>query len=144
MRIGASCLTLLAMVALAPWGGCQELLKPIFPKFKPDPIVIEGEVEGTVPLGEILKGKGVRGKCEGYSTVHPTYLLPLPQNFAYLNLKVQGEGLVLLVQGPDGVFCRQENPELLGMWRAGTYQIWVGTRQKTKTKFRLSFSEMNQ
>ncbi|MCS6959681.1 MAG: hypothetical protein RMK91_06480 [Pseudanabaenaceae cyanobacterium SKYGB_i_bin29] len=120
------------------------MLKPIAPKFKPDPIVIEGKVEGNIPIGEIVKGKEVKGKCEGYSSSHPTYLLPLPQNFPYLNVKVQGEGLILLVQGPDGVFCRQENPELSGMWTAGTYQIWIGTKQRTKTKFRLSFSEMNQ
>lgn len=119
----------------------QEPLKPIAPKFKPDPIVVEGKIEGIVPLTEVSKSKG---QCEGFGSNQPNYVLPLKASFAYLNLKVKGEGLVLLVEGPDGIFCRSDNPELAGMWKAGIYQIWIGTKQKSKSKYRLSLSESNQ
>ncbi len=132
-------------LVLLPHGlWAQEMLKPIAPKFKPDPIVIEGKVEGTVPLGEVVKGKATKGNCGGYSTDSPTYVLPLAKDFPYLNLKVRGEGVMVMVQGPDGIFCRQGNPEIAGIWTAGVYQIWIGTQSKTKAKFRLSLSETDQ
>lgn len=135
---------LIFFLLFAQVGLCQEMLKPISPKFKPDPIVIEGAVEGSIPLGEVVKGKEVKGNCNGYSGTQPNYILPLKTSFAYLNLKVKGEGITLMVEGPDGIFCRHKNPELSGMWTAGVYQIWIGTQQKTKVKYRLSLSETDQ
>ncbi len=122
----------------------QEMLKSIAPKFKPDPILMEGKIEGNISMAEIVKGKSSKGNCNGYSTEKPTYVLPLSQSFSYLNLKVKGEGLMIMVQGPDGIFCGREEPEISGMWKEGVYQIWIGTQQKTKTKYRLSLSETNQ
>lgn len=134
----------LILVLFPQVGFCQETLKSIAPKFKPDPILIEGKIEGSIALAEIVKNKPTKGNCSGYSTEKPTYILPLSQGFAYLNLKVQGEGLLVMVHGPDGIFCRRENPEISGLWRPGVYQIWIGTQQKTKAKYRLSLSETNQ
>lgn len=119
-------LSLLASLFVYP-GLSQETLKPIAPKFKPDPIVMEGMVEGTIPLGKVAPSEK---KCPGFGNPKPTYILPLKSDFAYLNLKVKGEGLVLLVDGPDGIFCRPDNGEISGMWKAGNYQIWIGTKQK--------------
>ncbi len=133
-------LSLLSSLFAYP-GLSQEMLKPIAPKFKPDPIVMEGIAEGIIPFGKVTK---VEDKCSGFANTKPNYVLPLKSDFAYLNLKVRGEGLVLLVDGPDGIFCRPDNGEISGMWKAGNYQIWIGTKQKNKSKYRLSLSESNQ
>ncbi|WP_038026040.1 hypothetical protein [Synechococcus sp. PCC 7336] len=90
------------------------------PGFTPDPAVGTGMSGGTVNTGD----------C-GYIDTTPDHVLTVTKPFQYLKAYVDAPGdVTLLVTGPDGRFCRDDEvgllPQLWGTWPAGTYQIWIG------------------
>jgi hypothetical protein len=143
---------------LLPWWGClfltvlvvapvkgQEALKPIAPRFNPDPRIHGGVAGGRFPMLEMVKGNS-DGSCQGLSSPSPNHTLVVQRDFGFLSLQVSGDRkLTLMVKGPDGIFCRSgKKAELAGAWVAGKYEIWVGTDNGDRIDYRLSISETNQ
>ena len=123
----------------------QEVLKPIAPKFTPDPQVYSGNAGGDVPLTSIATGK-VNGLCQGFTQPTPNHTLLVQKDFGFLALKVSADrDLSLLVKGPDGIYCRSgKTAELSGAWMEGKYEIWVGTIDGDRIDYRLTASETSQ
>ena len=123
----------------------QEALKPIAPKFTPDPQVYSGKTGGDQPLQSIATNRA-NGQCQGLAEQTPNHTLKLEKDFGQLSLKVAGDReLSLLVKGPDGIYCRSgKNPQLSGAWVSGRYEIWVGIENGDRTTYRLSISETSQ
>ncbi|OIP78762.1 MAG: hypothetical protein AUK48_00950 [Oscillatoriales cyanobacterium CG2_30_44_21] len=122
----------------------QELLKPISPKFAPDPQVYTGTAGGDLELQDIA-GKS-NGDCQGLALRNPNHSLSVQKKFGFLSLRVTGDrSLSILVKGPDGNYCRSgKSPELSGEWLAGKYQIWVGSSNGDRVNYKLTISETNQ
>lgn len=122
----------------------QELLKPISPKFTPDPQVYAGNTGGELLLQDIA-GKA-NGDCQGLASRTPNHSLLVQKKFGFLTLRVAGDrNLSILVKGPDGNYCRSgKAPELSGEWLAGKYQIWVGSDNGDRVNYKLTISETNQ
>jgi hypothetical protein len=123
----------------------QEVLKPIAPKFTPDPQVYFGNAGGDFSLASIATSK-VNGQCQGFTQQMPNHTLIVRKDFGFLALKVVADrDLSLLVKGPDGIYCRNgKAPELSGAWIEGKYEIWVGTVDGNRIDYRLTASETSQ
>ncbi len=134
---------LLPLLSVVP-AMSQEVLKPIAPKFTPDPQVYVGKAGGDVPVKSLASG--ANGQCQGLAEQKPNHALTLQKNFGLLSLKVSGNSnLSLLVKGPDGSYCRSgQDPQLSGAWVSGDYEIWVGTPNGDRIDYRLSISETSQ
>ncbi len=122
----------------------QEALKPVSPRFSPDPQVYSGKAGGDQPLQSITSK--ANGQCQGLADQTPNHSLTVLKNFGFLSLKVSGDrDLYLLVKGPDGDYCRSgKNAELSGAWVAGKYDIWIGTANGDRATYQLSISETSQ
>lgn len=133
-----------AMFLVAP-NMAQEVLKPIAPKFTPDPQVYVGTAGGAEPLQAIVTGKA-NGACQGFAKQTPNHALVVQKNFGFLSLKVSSDrNLTLLVKGPDGNYCRSgKSAELSGEWGAGKYEIWVGTIDGDRADYQMTISETSQ
>lgn len=145
----AKSITLLGLV-LVPWLSVaptmsQEVLKPLAPRFTPDPQVYTGKAGGDVPLQSIASSKA-NGQCQGLADQSPNHALTILKNFGFLSLRVAGDrDLTLLVKGPDGIYCRSgKSPELSGAWVTGKYDIWIGTENGERANYQLSISETSQ
>jgi hypothetical protein len=136
--------TLLVMLSVSPMMS-QEVLKPISPKFTPDPQVYSGKTSGEISLQSIATSKA-NGQCQGLASVTPNHTLMVQKDFGLLSLRVFGDrALSLLVKGSDGIYCRSgKNPELSGAWGAGKYEIWIGVENGDRTNYNLSISETSQ
>jgi hypothetical protein len=124
----------------------QEALKPISPRFTPDPHVYSGKAGGGVSLQSIATTKA-NGICQGLSQQSPNHSLVVEKNFGFLSLKVSAgdRNLSLLVKGPDGIYCRNgRSPELSGAWISGKYEVWIGTNDGDPADYRLTLSETSQ
>lgn len=123
----------------------QEVLKPISPKFTPDPQVYIGKAGGDIPLASIATSKA-NGQCQGLTQQAPNHSLTVQRDFGFLALKISGDqNLSLLVKGPDGIYCRSgKSPELSGAWVAGNYEIWISTPDGDRASYRLTISETSQ
>ena len=123
----------------------QEVLKPLSPRFTPDPQVYTGKAGGDTSLQAIATTKA-NGVCQGLAQQSPNHSLTVQKNFGFLSLKVSGDrNLSLLVKGPDGIYCRNgKSPELSGAWVSGKYEIWVGTNDGDRANYQLSISETSQ
>lgn len=123
----------------------QEVLKPISPRFTPDPQVYSGKTGGDQPLQSIATSKA-NGQCQGFAEQKPNHSLIVQKDFGFLSLRVAGDrDLSLLVKGPDGIYCRNGKlPELSGDWMAGKYDIWIGTTNGDRMTYQLSISETSQ
>ncbi|WP_055074316.1 hypothetical protein [Pseudanabaena sp. 'Roaring Creek'] len=137
--------SLIAIFLSATPAMSQEALRPISPKFTPDPQVYTGNASGGLPLQSVVNRKA-NGQCQGLTQQSANHSLTLQKNFGFLALKlISDRNLSLLVQGPDGVYCRSgKNPELSGAWMAGKYEIWVGTMNGESSSYQLTISETNQ
>jgi hypothetical protein len=136
---------LLVLLSVAPVMS-QEALKPIAPKFTPDPQVYSGKTGGDQPLQSIAANSADGQQCKGLAEQTPNHTLKLEKDFGQLSLKVAGDReLSLLVKGPDGIYCRSgKNPQLSGAWVSGRYEIWVGIENGDHTNYSLSISETSQ
>lgn len=122
----------------------QMVLKPLSPKFTPDPQVYYGTAGGDVPLASIASK--ANGQCQGFTQKAPNHSLKVQKSFGFLALKVSGDqNLSLLVKGPDGNYCRSgKSAEVSGAWGEGDYSIWVASPDGTSTSYRLTISETSQ
>ncbi|PZO36309.1 MAG: hypothetical protein DCF19_21870 [Pseudanabaena frigida] len=132
------------MLLVAP-SMSQEVLKPLSPRFTPDPQVYSGKAGGDMPLQSIATSSA-NGQCQGLAEQTPNHSLTIQKNFGFLSLKVSGDrNLSLLVKGPDGIYCRNgKNAELSGAWVSGKYDIWIGTANGDPSTYQLSISETSQ
>ncbi len=149
---GKSSLVAVAIAAGAFWSAlsaptqAQPVQLPLFesvrvsPKFDPDPIRIRGISGGEVAAEKIAGRKETAtGPCVGFADEQPDHVLRLTAFFNYLSLQVESpQDTTLIVRGPGGSWCsddqmsRGKNPGIAGQWRAGTYEIWIGSYKPKK------------
>jgi hypothetical protein len=124
----------------------QETLKPLTPRFSPDPQMYKGVAGGSTALSSLAGTGKIDGSCRGLATANANHELMVQKPFGFLSLKVTAENNVhLLVKGPDGTYCRSGfTPTLEGAWAAGKYEIWVGSPNGERIPYRLSISETSQ
>ncbi len=124
----------------------QRLLKPLAPQFTPDPQVYVGTTEGNVSMQNLLGNAKVAGNCRGIASADPNHSLTLQKSMSSLSLRVTAPSpLTVMVRGKEGVLCRSGmNPEIMGAWSEGTYDIWVGSLNGDRINYRLSLSEGRQ
>lgn len=102
--------------------------------FTPDPYKLQGVSGGDQPAKNHLNVQQTpTGACLGYIDGRADHRLELKTYFNYLKLAVQSSGdTVLAVRGPGGTWCnddsQNQNPVIAGEWQAGTYDVWVGSR----------------
>ncbi|MEE3716513.1 hypothetical protein V2H45_07130 [Tumidithrix elongata RA019] len=129
-----------------PLANSQEAMKPLSPRFSPDPQVYSGTTSGSTSLQSLAGLTQVNGACQGMANQTANYVLVTEKPFGFLSLKVIASGkATLLVKGPDGIYCRDSSkPSLEGTWAAGRYEIWVGSQTGESIPFQLSISETSQ
>lgn len=95
-------------------------------------------------------GGPIDSKNCGFVAATPSYTLSLSKRMDYMRMFVQANGgqPTLLVIGPkqEDSFCvlgdlsAGLNPEISGVWEAGTYQVYVGDRAGEQHQFTLKIS----
>jgi hypothetical protein len=123
----------------------------VSPKFDPDPIAIRGISGGEVAAEKIAGRKETStGPCAGFADEQPDHILTLTAFLNYLSMQVESpEDTTLIVRGPGGSWCsddqisRGKNPGIAGQWRAGTYEIWIGSyKAKSYHPYSLEITEV--
>ena len=106
--------------------------------FSPDPRILQGVSGGD---GQASAQLGVdqtpTGACLGYIDERADHRIELKTFFNYLKLAVESRGdTVLAVRGPGGTWCnddsQDQDPVIAGEWKPGIYEVWVGSREKSK------------
>lgn len=76
------------------------------------------------------------------------WTIEMTQPFPYLRFSIQSEGEpILIIEGPGGRFCvladnySGDNPEISGLWDAGTYNLYIGNRTAGDYSYTLQISE---
>lgn len=76
------------------------------------------------------------------------WVIEMTRPFPYLRFTIQSEGEpVLIIEGPGGRFCvladnySGDNPEISGLWDAGTYNIYIGNRTPGDYSYTLNISQ---
>ncbi len=107
--------------------------------FSPNPLTVRGISGGSV-AGKDVAGRTetANGPCTGFVDQQPDHTIVLKDFFKYLSLQVQSpEDTNIVVRGPGGTWCNDDsqgkNPGIAGEWLAGTYNVWVGSFDQTKT-----------
>jgi hypothetical protein len=95
-------------------------------------------------------GGPIDSKNCGFVGATPSYTLSLSERIDYMRMFVQANGgqPTLLVIGPnkEDSFCvlgdlsAGLNPEISGVWEAGTYNVYVGDRSGEQHQFTLKIS----
>jgi hypothetical protein len=99
---------------------------------------LTGSTGGSTSIPTIVGTKDRHNnKCLGFGDPTPDHILILKQDIPVLNLKVNsgGSDTTLIVQGSDGVLRCGDDTSPTNKdasisdtnWRAGTYNIWVGS-----------------
>lgn len=129
-------IALLMTVAIHPVANSQEQPIQLASGVQPDPLLVQGKSAGSSDSG-----------C-GYIPTAATQVVEIASQIPYLRFTAssdRGEA-TLLIEGPTGKFCAfadsytGENPEISGMWAAGTYSIFIGNRQPGEHAYNLSIS----
>ncbi|OKH18207.1 hypothetical protein NIES208_06700 [[Limnothrix rosea] IAM M-220] len=131
-------------VAIAPAAAQRAPKQSVFESvtlrsgFRPDPYILRGVSGGDMAARERL---GVRqsptGACLGFIDQRADHRIKLATHFNYLKLAVESDGdTVLAVRGPGGTWCNDDSsdqdPVIAGEWKAGEYDVWVGSRQESR------------
>lgn len=107
--------------------------------FSPNPLTVRGISGGSVPGKDVAgRTETANGPCVGFVDQQPDHTIVLKDFFKYLSLQVQSpEDTNIIVRGPGGTWCNDDsqgkNPGIAGEWLAGTYNVWVGSFDQTKT-----------
>lgn len=107
--------------------------------FSPNPLTVRGISGGSVAGKEVAgRTETANGACTGFVDQQPDHTIVLKDFFKYLSLQVQSpEDTNIIVRGPGGTWCNDDsqgkNPGIAGEWLAGTYNVWVGSFDQTKT-----------
>jgi pectate lyase len=90
---------------------------------------LRGTTGGSTSLPAIVSNvDSSNQRCLGFADPKPDHLLVLRQDFAKLTLQVSGgKETTLVVRGSDGTVRCGGARIVDNSWRAGTYQVWVGT-----------------
>ena len=104
--------------------------------------VLNGHTGGSYSLSSLANADRRGNPCIGYATPNPDHVVILKNNFSQLKLEVMSKNkdLTLVVRGPNKntIFCsfasnNQDNTVLENSnWKAGTYEVWVGSIQPGK------------
>jgi hypothetical protein len=78
------------------------------------------------------------GDCVGFVDGQADHKLVLKKYFKALTVTSDSStDTTMVVKGPDGVWCnddlRDKNAGITGDWKAGTYEVWVGSYSKSKS-----------
>lgn len=104
---------------------------PIASTFQPDPN----------PIASGTSGGGRSSDC-GFIAAAPNQVIQLSEPVPYLRFRVQGGGQpTLLIEGPGGRFCGLAEPEISGFWQPGSYNIYVGDRDRGQHPYTLSVTK---
>ncbi|BAY22406.1 hypothetical protein NIES2100_21690 [Calothrix sp. NIES-2100] len=109
--------------------------KVVNPNFSPDPLVVNGNGEGSV-----------KSNC-GHIPAKPSQVIQVPKSLPYLRVTVESKGQpTLLIDGPGGKFCvladsSEAKAELAGFWQAGEYSFYVGDISQREYSYTLSISQ---
>ncbi|MFN3927235.1 MAG: hypothetical protein ACK4QL_07900 [Pseudanabaenaceae cyanobacterium] len=127
----------------------QPTLKPVAPKFAPDPQIYTGRAVGMSAASELAPVVPTSGRavtCPLPSNVTPNHILTIEKPMSVLSLRVFAPNpLILTVKGREGITCKSGiNPEIMGAWSEGKYQIWVHSVNGETVNYRLSLSETSQ
>jgi hypothetical protein len=138
-RIKLSVLACVVAIALPTNAAKAQEILPLFGdvtignRFSPDPIMMRG-MSGGPTSGRSIAGRRdtPTGACTGFFDEKPDHTLQLTHKFNYLRLRVLSpEDTTLIVKGPDGIWCsddfKGQNPEIVGQWLPGQYQLWIGS-----------------
>lgn len=103
------------------------------PGFDPSKAIATGSTGGFFSLPSIANRDRYNNFCLGYSgNQTPDHILTLQKDFTRLSLQVETNGTpaTLVVRGPnETIRCGNGNIEDTN-WKAGEYQIWVGTKNE--------------
>ncbi len=123
----------------------QPISPPIFEnvsigkKFSPNPLTVRGISGGSVPGKKVAdRAETANGPCVGFVDEQSDHTLVLKDFFNYLSLQVHSPNdTTIIVRGPGGSWCNDDsegkNPGIAGEWLAGTYKVWVGSFDQTKS-----------
>jgi hypothetical protein len=91
--------------------------------------VLKGTTGGSTSLPAIVSNvDSSNKKCLGFADPKPDHVLILRQDFVNLSLRISGgRETTLVVRGSDGTVRCGDAQIVDTSWRAGTYQVWVGT-----------------
>jgi hypothetical protein len=110
----------------------------ISPQFSPNPLILHG-VSGGLVSGKTIAGRSSTdtGLCVGFMDEKPDHTMVLTAFFRYLRMVVQApENTTMVIKGPGGTWCKDNYegfyPGISGQWLPGTYEIWIGSYNKTK------------
>ncbi|GAB4295470.1 MAG: hypothetical protein Fur0025_32640 [Oscillatoriaceae cyanobacterium] len=129
-------IALLMSMAIHPAANSQQPPIQLSSGVQPDPLLVQGQ-----------SASGPDAGC-GYMPTAAAQVVEIASQIPYLRFTAssdRGEA-TLLIEGPTGKFCAfadsytGENPEISGMWAAGTYSIYIGNRQPGEYAYNLSIS----
>jgi hypothetical protein len=109
--------------------------KVIKADFSPDPLVVNGDSQGTV-----------KSNC-GHIPAKPSQVIQLPDSLPYLRVTVESKGQpTLLIDGPGGRFCvladsSEAKAELAGFWQPGQYSFYAGDLSQQQYSYKLSITQ---
>lgn len=109
--------------------------KVINPNFSPDPLVFNGNSEGSV-----------KSNC-GNIPAKPSQVIQVSKPLPYLRVTVESKGQpTLLIDGPGGRFCvladsSEGKAELAGYWQPGDYSFYAGDLSHKQYSYTLSISQ---
>jgi len=116
------------------------------PGFVPDPATGSGTAGGADNAARY--GTTPDGPCVGSIDTTPDHRLTLTGNFSYLRVRVTSPGdTSLVIKGPAGILrCSDDDigldPMIEGSWRAGSYEIYVGSLEARGQRYTISISEI--
>ncbi|OKH31784.1 hypothetical protein NIES2119_27835 [[Phormidium ambiguum] IAM M-71] len=104
----------------------------VAPGFEPSSAIATGSTSGSFSLFSIANRDRDDNFCVGYSTsATPDHLMTLQKNFPHLKLELRsGRTTTLVVRGPNGVIRCGIGSIDDQNWKAGEYQIWVGSKDE--------------
>ncbi|MFB2880271.1 hypothetical protein [Floridanema aerugineum] len=105
----------------------------VAPGFEPSSAIATGSTAGSFSLFSIANRDRDNNFCVGYSTsVTPDHVMTLQKDFPHLKLELRSgrTSTTLVVKGPNGVIrCGIGSIEDKN-WKAGEYEIWVGSKDE--------------
>lgn len=105
----------------------------------PNPMEVTGVGGGSRSAKSIAGTEGTStGDCVGFVDGQADHTLVLKKYFKSLTVTSESStDTTMIVKGPDGVWCnddlRDKNAGITGDWKAGTYEVWVGSYSKSKS-----------
>ncbi|AFZ14441.1 hypothetical protein Cri9333_3622 [Crinalium epipsammum PCC 9333] len=103
---------------------------------------IRGYTDGSYSLPSIANRDRNNNACIGFASPAPDHVIILQKDFARLQIKVnsRGKDTTLVIKGPGGTIrCGDDTGKTKDAsisdtkWKAGEYQVWVGSIESKQT-----------